>query len=158
MSEQDTTNITTDIIFRRATVKDAEAMDGLNRRCLPENYPLMEWKTILTMMPSLSYVAYIGDTLVGYCLSMSTLDRQKGTIASIAVDQSYRRKGIGKELLLRSIDGMTKMGLHIVSLNVRISNISAQTLYKQMGFRKHQLLQRYYQNGEDAYLMRKVLS
>ena len=88
----------TNIIYREATVKDAEAMEALNRWCLLENYPLMEWRTILSIMSALSYVAYDGDTLVGYCLGMYQGHR-KETIASIAVDNGYRRKGIARELL-----------------------------------------------------------
>ena len=161
---------TSDIVFRQATVKDAEAMDALNRKCLPENYPLMEWRTILTMMPTLSFVGYDGTNLVGYCLGMyevrlcepnracarSEFSYPKGTIASIAVDTQHRRRGIARELLLRSTNAMTHMGCKHVSLNVRMSNLPAQTMYKELGFRKHQTLQRYYQNGEDAYLMRKM--
>lgn len=146
-----------DIVFRQASVQDAEAMDLLNRKCLPENYSLMDWRTILCLMPALSHVAYDGDCLVGYCLGMCHFDRRKGTIASIAVEPQYRRKGIARELLTRSIGGMSNNGLKQVSLHVRMSNDSAQTLYKELGFRKHQLIPRYYQDGEDAYLMRKLM-
>ena len=146
------------IVIKRASCQDAAAMDSLNRRCLPENYPLVEWRAILTLMPAFSYVAYDGDLLVGYSLGMIQPEVKKGVIASIAVDTSHRRKGIGKDLLLASIKSLEDHHVRSIVLNVRISNVPAQALYKTLGFRKHQLVSKYYQNGEDAYLMKKDVS
>jgi len=146
------------IVIKRASCQDAAAMDSLNRRCLPENYPLVEWRAILTLMPAFSYVAYDGDILVGYSLGMIQPEVKKGVIASIAVDTSHRRKGIAKDLLLASIKSLEDHHVRSIVLNVRISNVPAQALYKTLGFRKHQLVSKYYQNGEDAYLMKKDVS
>ena len=45
-----------------------------------------------------------------------------------------------------------------VTLNVRKSNIIAQKLYKKFNFTKTKIVRRYYNNGEDAYLMTKLNS
>lgn len=152
------------ITIKKATIDDAVAMDTMNRKCLPENYPLLEWKTILTFMPSISYVAMVNNDYVGYCLGIieqgtfSKLSDRTGIIASIAVLPNHRGKKIGEKILEKSLEAMKELNLSHVTLHVRISNVVAQKLYYNMGFRKHKRIPAYYVNGEDAYLMRKELT
>jgi ribosomal-protein-alanine N-acetyltransferase len=40
---------------------------------------------------------------------------------------------------------------------VRLSNIRAQKLYLSLGFNLVKVISAYYQDGEDAYLMEKLL-
>jgi len=42
-------------------------------------------------------------------------------------------------------------------LEVRVTNHPARLLYEQFGFKPIRLLLRYYQDGEDAYLMESPL-
>jgi ribosomal-protein-alanine N-acetyltransferase len=44
-----------------------------------------------------------------------------------------------------------------VTLEVRVSNLAAQQLYQQHGFKIIVTKKHYYENGEDAYLMEKTL-
>jgi [ribosomal protein S18]-alanine N-acetyltransferase len=151
-----------DIEFRNAQLSDAERMDALNRRSLPENYPLQEWRVILQQMSKYCFVAVDNmGKIVGYTLCVLVpsitwpdyLNKQtkKAILASIAVSDEHRHKGIGKMLLKKSIESLHQA--ENISLNVRISNIHAQKLYKQMGFEKVKIVPRYYADGEDAYLM-----
>jgi ribosomal protein S18 acetylase RimI-like enzyme len=45
----------------------------------------------------------------------------------------------------------------MVMLEVRVSNLAAQQLYRSCGYSITQRMNGYYQNGEDAYLMLKSL-
>ena len=75
-------------------------------------------------------------------------------IGTIAVHPDYRRLGIGKRLLETAMQNLVIEGAESFTLEVRRSNIAAQTLYLQMGFREVGVRKRYYQdNGEDALLM-----
>ena len=72
-------------------------------------------------------------------------------IVNFAVAPAYRRAGLGRYLLARSLEGMRNQGGRRVHLEVRLSNIPAQNLYRQFGFRLVHVRRRYYQdNGEDA--------
>ena len=147
------------ITFRKATVQDAVAMDAINRKCLPENYHLVEWQSILAFMPSLSYVAMVNGKHVGYCLGILEYVKDKtASIASIAVLPEYRGKKIGQSLLSKSFEAMRLMKIETVTLHVRISNMTAQKLYYIMGFRKYKRVAKYYVNGEDAYILKKDLT
>ena len=148
--------MTRDPTVRVATIADAKAMDAINRKCLPENYPISEWESILKMMPKFSFVATVDGEIVGYCLCIINFD--SAVIASIAVEEGYRSRGIGRKLLQQTIDNISQISrISYVTLNVRVSNITAQNLYNKIGFHKWRLIRKYYQDGEDAFLMRKLL-
>jgi ribosomal-protein-alanine N-acetyltransferase len=75
-------------------------------------------------------------------------------ITTIAVRESFQQQGIGSLLLIALIDMAIQLNAHMVTLEVRTSNIHAQSLYSsydfyQTGVRKHY----YSDNGEDAFIM-----
>jgi len=75
-------------------------------------------------------------------------------ITSIASRKAYRRQGIGELLLLSIIDQAAKLKARIVTLEVRASNIVAQSLYYKYGFKQVGLRRGYYMdNKEDAIIM-----
>jgi len=75
-------------------------------------------------------------------------------ITSIATRESHRRQGIG-ELMLQSVIHLAAgMKARIVTLEVRVSNTSAQRLYTKYGFSQVGLRKAYYtDNREDAMVM-----
>ncbi len=78
----------------------------------------------------------------------------QGQITNLAVHPDFRRRGIGSRLLLAIIDYCLALGLQGISLEVRVSNEGAQTLYERFGFIKVGRRKGYYQEtGEDAFVM-----
>ena len=74
-------------------------------------------------------------------------------IANFAVSPDYRNRGVGKYLFVESLAHIQKLGGDHVSLEVRVSNIPAQHLYRQFGFRIVAIREKYYMdNHEDAYV------
>ena len=75
-------------------------------------------------------------------------------ITTIASRKAYRRQGIGELLLLSIIERASKLRAHIVTLEVRASNIAAQSLYYKYGFDQVGVRRGYYMdNKEDAIIM-----
>jgi len=75
-------------------------------------------------------------------------------ITNIAVREAYRRQGIGELLLISTIALATELKATISTLEVRASNIAAQSLYRKYGFTQVGLRQGYYtDNREDGVLM-----
>ena len=75
-------------------------------------------------------------------------------ISSIAVQKPYRYQGIGELLLISTIDLATELNARIITLEVRISNTTAQSLYQKYGFIQVGLRRGYYiDNNEDAVAM-----
>jgi ribosomal-protein-alanine N-acetyltransferase len=75
-------------------------------------------------------------------------------ISTIAVQSSWRRLGIGELLLVAMLDRATELEADMATLEVRVSNVTAQNLYRKYGFRQAGLRRRYYRdNDEDALIM-----
>jgi ribosomal-protein-alanine N-acetyltransferase len=75
-------------------------------------------------------------------------------ITTIAMHPDYRRLGLGEFLLVSLIDIAYDIGAKWVTLEVRVSNYTAQNLYRKYGFREAGLRHRYYSdNQEDALIM-----
>lgn len=75
-------------------------------------------------------------------------------ITTIAVRTAYRGQGVGELLLVGLIDQGYVVGTPRLTLEVRVSNMVAQNLYRKYGFRQVGMRPRYYSdNNEDAYIM-----
>jgi len=79
---------------------------------------------------------------------------EEAHIINLAVRQAYRRLGIGELLLISLIELATEMKAHLITLEVRASNIAAQSLYSKYGFTGRGLRRAYYSDDrEDAVIM-----
>ncbi len=75
-------------------------------------------------------------------------------ISTIAVQPNWRRRGIGELLLVAMLDRAMELEAEMATLEVRVSNVTAQNLYRKYGFRQVGLRRRYYRDsGEDALIM-----
>ncbi len=94
----------------------------------------------------------VGFPVVGYCGFWIAAD--EAHLSTIAVDPRYRRQGVGQLLLIAAIERAIELGASLVSLEVRVSNLEAQSLYRKYGFKVVGRRPRYYSdNREDALIM-----
>ncbi len=144
--------------------EDLEEVERINRVFLPENYPSYFFIENYRRFPNSFLVAESGDgKVVGYvmCRVESYYVREHtillGHVLSIAVSRKHRRRGIGKALMAEAEKGLRGYGADAVYLEVRVSNDPAIKLYIDLGYRKLGVIPAYYADGEDAYLMYKML-
>jgi ribosomal-protein-alanine N-acetyltransferase len=91
-------------------------------------------------------------SIVGYAGLWLMTDESH--ITTIAVDPDYQGHGIGELLLLGLIERSVQIGAHWLTLEVRVTNKVAQSLYEKYTFKEMGLRRRYYSdNGEDALVM-----
>lgn len=96
--------------------------------------------------------AFASDDLVGFIV-VHTL-YETGHIVNFAVDPEWRRKGVGSALLWAALQHSAERGCSVLTLEVRESNVGAQSLYLRFGFEVLGYRARYYgDNGEDALIM-----
>ena len=75
-------------------------------------------------------------------------------ITTIAMHPDFRQRGLGEFLLVSLIDTAYEIGARWVTLEVRVSNSVAQSLYRKYGFHQAGVRHRYYSdNQEDALIM-----
>ena len=110
------------------------------------------WKRLFPRTVPASLPASQTDYIVGYVATWYMTD--EAHITSIAVRESLRGNGLGELLLMASIEMALKHESRIVTLEVRVSNNVAQSLYSKYGFRQVGIRKGYYSdNHEDAYIM-----
>jgi len=96
------------------------------------------------------------DTVVGYVGSQTVIDESE--VMNIAVHPDYRRQGIGEALLETLAHALREQGSRGLTLEARVSNTPAVSLYKKAGFLQVGLRKNYYRNPkEDALILRKAL-
>lgn len=75
-------------------------------------------------------------------------------LANIAVREAYRHRGIGEHLLIGAIEVSIERKAQFITLEVRVSNKIAQSLYRKYGLIEVGLRRGYYMdNKEDAVIM-----
>jgi len=92
------------------------------------------------------------EEVVGY-LGM-WLPAQEAHIVAVAVARKWRRQGFGELLLMSALELAAALGKKEASLECRVSNAPALSLYEKYGFRRVTVRPRYYSdNQEDAYVL-----
>jgi ribosomal-protein-alanine N-acetyltransferase len=97
-------------------------------------------------------VAKKDDLVIGFGGVWIILD--EGQVTNIAVHPEYRGIGTGGMILEALIELCNLKGINAMTLEVRISNISAQKLYKKHGFIEEGIRKNYYTDThEDGIIM-----
>ena len=79
---------------------------------------------------------------------------EEAHITTIGVDPTLRGQGLGELLLMDLFDEAMRRSATWVTLEVRVTNATAQNLYRKYGFTIEGRRPRYYSdNNEDAYIM-----
>lgn len=92
------------------------------------------------------------NNLLGYAGTWRVLD--EAHITTIAVRPELKRKKIGEALLNRILQDCYKNEVKYITLEVRVSNTPAISLYEKYGFKSLGTRKGYYQNNnEDALIM-----
>jgi len=77
-------------------------------------------------------------------------------ILIIAVDQAFRRQGLGSHLLNTLLDRARQLGAREACLEVQVGSEALQ-FYKGHGFIQHRVLPLFYQNGSDGLMLVRQL-
>lgn len=99
-------------------------------------------------------MAIYKEEIIGYISFSHIFDIE---IESIIVKSSYQRQGIGTLLLKYVFNFSKKNKINNVFLEVRKSNLAAISLYKKFGFKIISVRKKYYENTEDALILKKQL-
>ena len=83
---------------------------------------------------------------------------EQAHITNVAVREQYRQRGMGSALLQALEQVARSRKADHIYLEVRPSNRAAVNMYESLGYGKSGARQAYYtDNGEDAYIMSKIL-
>jgi len=140
-------------IIRRMRLKDLDEVAALEEATFARPWSRESFRQELTRNVAARYlVAEEEGQIIGYAGAWIILDESH--ITNIAVAESARGRGIGRRLTEELLRVLSNLGASYATLEVRVSNLRAQSLYKSLGFISVGKRKRYYEdNNEDAYLM-----
>ena len=121
---------------------------------LTEQYNPSIFNYFYETFPQGLWVAEYNHKIVGFIVGLKT-DEKTAKILMLSVVKHVRRKKIGTNLLNQLLKELKEENISYVELEVSKSNLKAISFYQKHGFKIKEILQGFYQNGEDAYLMHK---
>ena len=143
------------IELRRLAPRDLDAIDEIERASYPTPWSRSMFAGELSKPSSICLGAFDGDAggvLVGYAIVSRYVDAWH--VMNIAVAPAWRRRGIAVALLDRLFEATAGDSRRGYTLEVRVSNGAAISLYERMGFHRRGIRRGYYtDNREDALIM-----
>ena len=140
-------------VLRRMTLSDVPAVHRLEEAIFS-----MPWseKDFVYEMTENKVARYLvieeAGEIIAFAGAHIILDQAH--VTNIAVRQDCRGRGLGRMITRALMQYASNLGAEYLTLEVRQSNVTAQNLYKSLGFVKVNVRKRYYEDtGEDAWLM-----
>lgn len=144
------------MILRKMTKNDVDGVYAVEVKSFSEPWSKESIKGELKNKLSHYIVCEVDGKIVGYIGSWIIID--EAHITNVAVDPAYRGNKIGSLLIEELVKYSKENRIKAITLEVRISNIVAQNLYKKYGFLPGGVRKEYYQdNKEDAMIMWKEI-
>ena len=126
----------------------------LEKLCFSDAWSENSIRSELSNKLSLWLVAVDGDRVAGYIGSQTVLGW--ADMMNLCVSPDYRRQGLGEQLTAELERQLRENRVECLTLEVRVSNAPAVSLYEKTGFSRIGLRKNYYRNPkEDALILRK---
>ena len=140
-------------IIRPMLPSDLEVIMEIERVSFSTPWSLESFKAELKDNEYARYLCLeLDGQVIGYMGLWFILD--EGHITNIAIAPNYQGQHWGEFLMRSVMEKMAGQGMERMTLEVRVSNSLAQSLYKRLGFVSVGVRKRYYaDNGEDAMIM-----
>jgi ribosomal-protein-alanine N-acetyltransferase len=142
------------IEYRKLKLRDLGSIEEIERASYPTPWSRSMFAGELAKPSSICLGAVDADRdeLVGYLIISRYVDAWH--VMNIAVAPAYRRKGIARALMERLFEVTERDARRGYTLEVRVSNDAAISLYEALGFRARGIRRGYYtDNREDALIM-----
>jgi len=136
--------------IRRMETADIPAVSAMERVVFTDPWSENAFHEELAAAGRRYLVAEEGRALVGYGGLLVVED--DAHIVTLAVEEGVRGRGLGTRLMLRLAEEALRAGAAHLTLEVRVSNQPAQSLYRRFGFETVGLRRHYYRD-EDALIM-----
>ena len=134
------------------TIETVEGVSKIEKACFSEPWSVNAFIDELKN-PDAITLAALDNQVVGFINARKILDEVY--INNVAVSENFRRQHIAEQLLI-SLENKVKDNSSFITLEVRKSNIPAQSLYEKLGYEVVGERKNFYQQPtENAILMTK---
>jgi ribosomal-protein-alanine N-acetyltransferase len=140
------------IEIRTLSLRDLGRIEAIEQRAYKTPWSRSMFASELAKPTSICLGAFEGEKLVGYIVNSRYVDAWH--VMNVAVDPDYQRRGIATQLLERLFELTAGDDGRGYTLEVRVSNADAISLYEKLGFERQGVRRGYYtDNREDALIM-----
>ncbi len=138
-----------------ATLSDLNQLRELEKICFEKDaWPLLELLAVLVIPGLVRLKVDIDGKMAGFIGGDARRSEGMGWITTVGIRPEFRRLGLASRLILACEEAMQ---MPAVRLSVRRSNFGAQHLYFRLGYHHVGVWEKYYEDGEDALIMEKVI-
>ncbi|MFH1841298.1 MAG: ribosomal protein S18-alanine N-acetyltransferase [Candidatus Nealsonbacteria bacterium] len=141
--------------LRKFTPSDLNRVLEITESSFSEPWKKNSFEIIYKKHPNEFFVAEDNEEITGFIAG--GIINEAGGIKIIAVNKNHRQKGIGKALVKKILDHFQNNGVKEVIARARTNNKTSISFLKSLGFEVKKTVEKYYKNGDDAYLMKKSI-
>ncbi len=136
-----------------ASLMDLNALNKLEHACFEKDaWPFLDLIAVLTFPDVIRLKAVEDSRMIGFVAGDPRPSEGFSWIATVGVIPEFRRRGVARALLHAC---EAKLKTPRLKLSVRATNDGAIRLYEQEGYRRTEVWQGYYNDGEAAIVMQK---
>ena len=140
------------IEIRVLELGDLSAIETIEQQAYPTPWSRSMFASELAKPTSICLGAFEGQDLVGYVINSRYVDAWH--VMNVAVAPEHQRRGVASSLLERLFELTRNDERRGYTLEVRVSNEDAISLYEKLGFEPRGIRRGYYtDNREDAVIM-----
>ena len=114
--------------IRPMTMEDCEQVAAIEAVSFSMPWSLKAFAETMQKANFRYFVAEDAGEIIGYCGFLFVLDEAE--IPNVCVKASARQKGVGKKMMSFLMEEAAKLGLAVLYLEVRESNVAARRLYE----------------------------
>lgn len=147
--------------IRLAKPRDGDNIARMSRRLIEVGLPWWCWtpKRVAKAIRSpdtIAIVADVGKPMAGF--AVMHFGDENAHLNLLAVEPTYRRRGIGRDMLQWLESSCSVAGIVRVSLEVRADNVPAIRFYQSRGYESGDRIPRYYCGQETALRMTRRIA
>ena len=143
------------VTIRELTVADLDQVMEIEHANFHYPWPKSFFHDDLVSPQSVCRTGWVKDRLVSYVIArVADIELH---VLNVAVDKAFQHRGIGSFMMQQVEREGLDRGCLYAYLEVRVSNKMAIAMYNKLGYHTAYTRSRYYLDGEDAYVMEKLL-
>jgi ribosomal-protein-alanine acetyltransferase len=128
----------------------------LSNKTLTEKYHPSLYNYFYEIFPNGFWICEKNYKIIGFIIGIKT-NIKIARILMLSVKKEHRRQGIASYLLKNFIKEISTINIKQIELEVKRKNISAIKFYQKNGFEIVDIVENFYQNNEDAYIMKLII-
>jgi ribosomal-protein-alanine N-acetyltransferase len=138
--------------------RDLDTLYEIDQACFPPgiSYGRTELAGFIAGRGSRTWIAEEGGQIVGFLIA-DRAGKRAAHIVTVDVRAAYRRRGAGRVLMEAAEEWARDQKLELIYLETAEDNLVAQRFYQARGYARVDRVERYYVNGQAAWVMAKSL-